>query len=639
MVGTAGHIDHGKSSLVRAMTGIDPDRLKEEKERGLTIDLGFARFPLSDGRLMGIIDVPGHERFIRNMVAGSTALDIALVVIAADDGVMPQTIEHLDILELLGVERGLVVLTKVDLVDEEIAEVAVEEIRDLLKGTKLEGADIVRVSSPAGIGIDEVKEKLEALSVEVSRTSHEGHFRMPVQRVFQLKGIGTVVTGIPLSGSVCPGDSLEFLPGSRSCKVRAVHAYGGELDRAVAGHSTALSIPDARNAPVGRGHVVAAPGIFKEGDAVDVELELLPRVRSIEHRRPVRFHTGTSECHGTLLLLDRNRMEPDGKVVARVQLDDVVSCAPGDSFLLRLQNPVVTVGGGRILRLQKTPGRYRRMSLADDLHRLQSAGDAPERRIVEELGLVGAAGWTSGELAVTLAMDRGEIEELLRELPEVHFYERGGRAYLREIVESGRAELFQSVERMLRNKPLAASIKRAALRPSRDLPLDLQKVVLDELQKEGRVRTRSGGRVLFLDRLTPLSAGDQKLLDRLVGTCEEVGFRPLTADELREKLAMSEADYTSLFARAEDEGMVDSVGDHIYGSTVIRKALVAIRNDCLRHDGELNIPELRDERGTSRKYLIPLLEYVDGLGLTQLRSGVRRLISTSELNEELSGSE
>ncbi|MDP6929923.1 MAG: SelB C-terminal domain-containing protein, partial [Planctomycetota bacterium] len=223
--------------------------------------------------------------------------------------------------------------------------------------------------------------------------------------------------------------------------------------------------------------------------------------------------------------------------------------------------------------------------------------------------------------------------------PEVHFYERGGRAYLREIVESGRAELFQSVERMLRNKPLAASIKRAALRPSRDLPLDLQKVVLDELQKEGRVRTRSGGRVLFLDRLTPLSAGDQKLLDRLVGTCEEVGFRPLTADELREKLAMSEADYTSLFARAEDEGMVDSVGDHIYGSTVIRKALVAIRNDCLRHDGELNIPELRDELGTSRKYLIPLLEYVDGLGLTQLRSGVRRLISTSELNEELSGSE
>ena len=262
MAGTAGHIDHGKSSLVLALTGIDPDRLKEEKERGLTIDLGFAALKLADGRTMGMVDVPGHERLVRNMVAGSTALDVALLVVAADDGVMPQTIEHLEILDLLGVRRGVIALTKVDLVDGEVADLAEAEVRELIDGTVLADAPLVRVSTATGEGVESVRAALEEAAASLTPKPHHGPFRMAVQRVFQLKGIGTVVTGVPMSGAVAPGDTVEFLPGNHTSKVRAVQAFGGKVSRAVAGHSTALSVPDARAVGLSRGVVAAAPGIF-----------------------------------------------------------------------------------------------------------------------------------------------------------------------------------------------------------------------------------------------------------------------------------------------------------------------------------------------------------------------------------------
>ena len=362
VVGTAGHIDHGKSSLVKALTGTDPDRLKEEKDRGLTIDLGFARIKLGDGRLLGMVDVPGHERFVRNMVAGSTGLDLAMLIVAADDGVMPQTVEHVDILDLLQVRGGLVVMTKIDMVDELLVEVAEEEVRELVKGTVLDGAEFCRVSSVTGDGVPELKAKLEALAMSVEPRQSHGAFRMPIQRVFSLPGIGTVVTGIPLSGSVRPGAELEVLPRGERVKIRGIHAYGGKVEEAVAGHSTALSVPDAKEAGVHRGMVVAEPGAFASGDAVDVELALTPRAPRMEHRVPIRFHTGTVEVLGQLLLLDRDDVKSEDQFVARLELDESVACHPGDRFLLRLQNPVVTVGGGRILRLEES-GRYRRMDL------------------------------------------------------------------------------------------------------------------------------------------------------------------------------------------------------------------------------------------------------------------------------------
>ncbi len=634
VVGTAGHIDHGKSSLVRALTGIDPDRLKEEKERGLTIDLGFARLKLADGRWLGLVDVPGHERFVRNMVAGCTGLDLAMLVVAADDGVMPQTIEHVDILDLLGVRGGLIVLTKIDMVDPVLAEMAAEEVQKLVRGTVLEGAELVRVSSVTGEGIVELREKLERLALAVEPRASHGPFRMPIQRVFSLEGIGTVVTGIPVSGAVAPGAELEILPLGERVKVRGIHAYGGKVDEAVAGHSTALSVPDARESGVHRGMVVCAPSVFTTGDAVDVELQLTLRAGRIEHRAPIRFHTGTVEVRGQLLLLDRDAVESGDRIVARLELDEEVCCAHNDRFLLRLQNPAATIGGGRTLRLLRS-GRYRRRSLGAELEGILAAGDRPEARLLHEVERAGPQGVAVDEVARAMESTETKVLDVAPAVPEVVLHQRAMRLFLARFVADGERELLESVERILHKRPEAASIKRTAVRTTKTMPQPLVDLLWDRLQAAGRIRAGRQGQILFLERLRPLPEAQQKAFDRLVAECESRGFRPPEMHELAAVVGLDGDRLLSLLDRAQDEGRIDKVGDHFYGAKVVRTVLHSIRDNCLAHGEVLDIPSLRDNLDTSRKYLIPLLEYVDSLGLTVLRGGVRRLLPSSDLNREL----
>jgi len=634
VVGTAGHIDHGKSSLVQALTGTDPDRLKEEKDRGLTIDLGFARIKLGDGRLLGLVDVPGHERFVRNMVAGSTGLDLAMLIVAADDGVMPQTVEHVDILNLLQVRGGLIVLTKIDMVDELLVEVAAEEVAELVKGTVLEGAEVCRVSSTTGDGIPELREKLEQLAMSVEPRQSHGAFRMPVQRVFSLPGIGTVVTGIPLSGTVSPGQELEVLPSRQRIKVRGIHAYGGKVDEAVAGHSTALSVPDAKDFGVHRGMVCVAPGEFACGDAVDVDLTLTPRSPKLTHRVPIRFHTGTVEVRGQLLLLDRNQAVANEQFVARLELDESVACHPGDRFLLRLQNPAITVGGGRILRLEES-GRYRRKDLGAELQGIVDAGDKPEARVQHELEQAGPVGCAIDDLARALSMEEAKVLELVNTLDTAEIHDKGMRVFLREQVATGERELLESVDRMLARRPAAASIKRASIRTTRTLPSELIELVVEKMQAAGRVRAGRQGSILFLDRLKPLPPADQARFDKIISECETRKFRPPTLEELAGAVGLRDDGLLSLIDRAQDEGLLDKVGDHFYGASVVRGVLHAVRQNCLANDEVLDIPKLRDGLDTSRKFLIPLLEYVDSLGLTVLRGGVRRLLPSSAISREL----
>jgi len=636
VVGTAGHIDHGKSSLVKALTGTDPDRLKEEKDRGLTIDLGFARIKLADGRLLGMVDVPGHERFVRNMVAGSTGLDLAMLIVAADDGVMPQTVEHVDILNLLQVRGGLIVMTKIDMVDELLVEVAEEEVRELVKGTVLEGAEFCRVSSITGDGVPELKAKLEALAVSVEPRQSHGAFRMPIQRVFSLPGIGTVVTGIPLSGSVRPGAELEVLPLGERVKIRGIHAYGGKVEEAVAGHSTALSVPDAKEAGVARGMVVAEPAVFASGDAVDVELALTPRAPAMEHRVPIRLHTGTVEVLGQLLLLDRNDVRAGDGFVARLELDEPISCFPGDRFLLRLQNPVVTVGGGRILRLEES-GRYRRKDLGSELQGIVDAGDKPDARLLHELEQAGPIGCPVDDLARALGVSEGDVVGLVGEVSAAVLYDRAMRVFLVEQVADGERELLASVDKMLARRPAAASIQRASVRTTRTLPQQLVEFVFARLQDAGRVKAGRQGQILFLERLKPLPAPEQAHFDKIVAECEGRAFRPPTLEELSAQVGLRGDALLSLLDRAQDEARLDKVGDHYYGASVVRSVLHRIRDNCLANGEVLDIPSLRDGLDTSRKFLIPLLEYVDALGLTVLRGGVRRLLATSVISRELAG--
>ncbi|MCY3023351.1 MAG: selenocysteine-specific translation elongation factor, partial [Planctomycetota bacterium] len=352
VIGTAGHIDHGKSTLVQALTGIHPDRLKEEQERGITIDLGFAPLELAGGLRVGIIDVPGHERFIKNMVAGATGVDFVMLVVAADDGVMAQTREHLQIVQLLGVRDGLIVITKKDLVEADYLELVVEDVKALVAGTALADKPVVTVSSKTGEGIPGLKALLNTALSKLARRPSSGPFRMPIQRVFAKEGFGTVVTGVPLSGQVAIGDTLEVLPPGYQGRVKGLHAYQHPITRGQAGHSTAVNLhgPDIDKQDVRRGMVVATPGIFRPCSLVTAHLTPLAGTPwPLTHRAPVRFHAGTAEIQGRVLLLEGDQLPAGTDGWVQVQLAEPTVAAPGDRFILRHQTPMLTLGGGVVL--------------------------------------------------------------------------------------------------------------------------------------------------------------------------------------------------------------------------------------------------------------------------------------------------
>ena len=629
VVGTAGHVDHGKSSLVRQLTGIDPDRLQEEKDRGLTIDLGFARFKLPDGRYVGLVDVPGHERFVRNMVAGATGIDIALLVVAADDGVMPQTREHVDILTLLGVRRAMVALTKVDLVDEELASLAEDDVGGLLEGTPLAGAQVFRVSSETGEGIEELMDGLREMASSVEPRPAAGAFRMPIQRVFVLDGIGRVVTGIPMSGALRPGDTVQLLPGGETFKVRGLHAYGGKVERVLAGHSSALAVPDAKGVEIHRGMVVAEPGRFHAGEAIDVRLDLLGSAPRLRHRELVRFHVGTAEVAGVLLLLDREQVAPgDTECLARLILQEPVCCGFSDRFLLRMQTPVITVGGGEVLRVGSAPRRYRRLTLAQELDELQRAGSAPEARLRNLLEQLGPRGVSLVQAAQRLDLTAGDVQDVVDGDEGVHLHGRGKHLFLRSTLDAGVQELRDSIDRMLKSRPQAASVRKAAVRSTHTLPDALKEAVVDHLVQLGAARTLTRDRLLLVERLQPLPAADQRRLEALVQRIDGAAFRPPMAAELLE----GDPGMEGLLARGEDEGLLEPIGEAWWSAERVRQAAAHIVENCNAHDGILDIPALRDQLDTSRKWLIPLLEHLDGTGLTLLQGGVRRLRNPDALS-------
>ena len=417
VVGTAGHIDHGKSTLVQALTGVDPDRWKEEKERGMTIDLGFARFDLPDGRRIGIVDVPGHERLVRNMVAGATGIDLVMLVVAADDGVMPQTREHLSILELLGVQRGMVVITKIDLVDGDLLELVQLDVEETVQGTFLEGAPILPYSAMTKEGFSELQTALVAEAAKVPPHDSEGIFRMPIQRVFSARGFGTIVTGIPVAGSVSVGDVLEVLPIQSKGKVRGLQAYHDTVEVAQAGHSTAINLSDVDRHKVSRGMVVAQPGFFGAVRWVGARLKAVQHLPlPIQNRMQIRLHTGTAEVLGEVILLDSETMQAGEEGFVQLRLSEPLVCAPGDRFVLRLASPMFTLGGGVILdesrfRLK----RFKSFVIDDLLRREQSLDSEPD--LLESILISSPEGWMeTAEVARAMKLLNERAKELLEQL-------------------------------------------------------------------------------------------------------------------------------------------------------------------------------------------------------------------------------
>jgi len=629
VVGTAGHIDHGKSSLVHRLTGIDPDRLPEEKARGLTIDLGFANLRLSDGSKIGIVDVPGHERFVHNMVAGATGIDVALLVVAADDGVMPQTVEHLEILELLGLRRGAIALTKVDLVPPEMRDLAIDDVRAAVRSTFLEAARLYPVSSATGEGIGELRAGLEELArATLPRASH-GVFRMPIQRVFAAKGFGCVVTGIPASGSVAVGDRLQVLPGAVEGSVRGLEAYHAPVARIAAGHSSAINLAGVDAGSCARGLVAVTPGYFEPSRFVEARLRHLPRRRRpLRDRQALRFHAGTKETGATLALLEGGDLAPGADALVQLALDEPVVVAPGDRFLVRIPSPADTVGGGTVLGASNRRLRRRRRDVLDDLAAAERALGDDEARLELELRRAAGAPRKPAALARALGLPESELSSHLEALVR-----RGSAARLRAGGVVHATALDDACERVVAavaahfaRHPERLVCERNALREGSSVDAGLLDDVLAKLAEAKRVELEPGGGVRAARKETDLSAAQKALRERALARLESAGCQPPTDDELAAECGVPRVALDLVLKRLVDERAAARVAPDLhFAASAIDGAKEAIVRNCAAHGGELDLPSLRDELRTTRRFLIPLVEWLDTTGFTT-RLGARRIL-------------
>ena len=415
ILGTAGHIDHGKTSLIKAITGIDTDRLKEEKERGITIELGFASLDLPGGQHLGIVDVPGHEKFVKNMVAGATGIDIVIMVIAADEGVMPQTREHMEICTLLGVRHGLIAMTKTDLVDEEWLELALEDIREFNQGTFLENAPILPVSSANGQGIPELIDALDEIAADIPLRPPSSLFRLPIDRVFTMKGFGTVITGTLISGSINVGDTIMVYPSGITSKVRGIQVHNQSANTAAAGMRTAINFQGLDKAAVKRGEVLSSPGALVSSYMVDVSFHFLAsNKKPLKNRTLVRLHTGTSEILGHLILLEQDELSPGQNAVAQLRLDSPVAIVKDDRFVIRSYSPVRTIGGGQVLN--PIPPKHKRLK-TEIIQGLQHLADEdPETVITQHVEQAGYSGVSFAHLKIMTNLTDKQLETKLQQL-------------------------------------------------------------------------------------------------------------------------------------------------------------------------------------------------------------------------------
>lgn len=621
IIGTAGHIDHGKSSVVRALTGIDPDRLAEERERGMTIDLGFAPYEHGSGATVGLIDVPGHERFIKNMVAGSTSVDLALLIVAADDGVMPQTREHLAILRLLGVSAGLVALTKIDLVDEELVELAQEDVADFVAGTFLEGAPILPVSAVTGQGLDVLRATLDELVSAVPPREPVGPFRLPIQRVFSAKGHGLVVTGVPVSGRVAVGDELELVGTGQTGRVRGIQAYGAQRDEGRAGHSTALNLAGIDQQDVRRGDQLASPGHFEASRFLALDYTQVEGAPALRHHHPVRVHLGTAEVMGRAVRLDGELAEPGEAGRVQVRLAERVSGGVGDPVLLRDAASMEVLGGGRLLAL--TGGRLKRFKervLAELEERAGSLGD-PLALARVALAAAGPRGLSLERLLVEAGCDEPTlVAGLERARDDGDLMNAGDHWFTREGLDQVEADLLAAVAAEHKRRPLLDWANLAAVRARCG---HAEQALRLALQTSRRLESEAGGKLRRKGHRGKLGSALAEVRQRVLDGLRDGGTKPPTIDA--DFTGLDRKDHAALMEMLLESGEVAKAGPLLFDPGVLASMRATLEAHAAARDGAIEVPELRDELQTSRKFIIPLLEHWDAEGLTVRHGDQRRL--------------
>jgi len=623
VAGTAGHVDHGKTALLKALTGIDTDRLKEEKERGMTIDLGFAFLELPGNIKVGIVDVPGHEKFIRNMLAGAHGIDIVLFVVALDEGVMPETREHLTVCQMLGVKHGIVVLTKKDLVDPEWGELVREEVEEFTKGSFLEGAPVVMVSAKTGEGIDILLKELARTAREVEPKRADGIFRLPVDRSFTVKGFGTVVTGTAISGKVRVGDTLEVLSKVVKVRVRGIQVHGRPVDTAFAGSRTALNLLDVVKEDVGRGDVLATPGYLTPTNLVDVELTI-SKEADVLVTSGFKVHFGhlAGDTEGEVYLIDKQELAPGESAFAQIRLKGKVVPVYGDRFVVRNYSPPRVIGGGWIVNPLPFL-RYRRRfrnEYVEFLNTLKESGEKAILLYIERLpGRFRSSDFVQ-LLGFTPSAAEKAVESLIRRGLVVS---AKGRLYAISYINRLRERALATLRSFHSKYPIAEGINKESLRTTLKVDEDLFVVVLESLQEEGLVEEKGG--VLKLGGFTPAPDGSPygETVERVKSVLNERKFAPPSSRELSELLGCEEETINLVLSYLVNREGYIKVGNLVYSPSAVEELLGILKRHFERKT-TLSVGDFKELLGVSRKFAIPLLEFLDAKGFT-LRRGNERV--------------
>jgi len=628
ILGTAGHIDHGKTALVKALTGVDTDRLKEEKERGITTELGFTFLDLPSGIRMGIIDVPGHEKFVKHMVAGVWGIDLVALIIATDEGVMPQTREHLDICRLLEVKKGLIILTKIDLVDEDLLGLVKEEVTEIVKDTFLKDAPILPVSSITREGIPELISVLDRLSKEVEERSTDGLLRLPIDRVFVMKGFGTVVTGTVVSGTLSVGESVEILPSGVEAKVRTLQVYNRPVEKTMAGQRAAVNLQGIETSAVERGDVLVHTHTLAPTRMLDVYIEYLPSAqRPLKNRTRQRFHIGTNLTSASIFLLDREEMTPGESGFAQLRLEAPVVALPHDRFVIRGSGVIQTLGGGVVLDAH--PARHKRNapSVIEDLTILREGNQ--DQAIAQHISRSGMGGIASDDLLKRVSTSSSEVQRVIKKMidqgealsidPEkMKVIDIRSYHQLREMALAQLKEFHQRF-------PMKSGLAKEELRTK--LPMEVD-VKLFQILLNGLIKSKEI--LLEKDKLRlpthQISSMDEKgLIKRVEEAVLKAGLQSPSPKELSEAWSEKEEEVQAVFEHLVHEGVLVKIKSGIYIHRVpfghLKEELVSY----LKKNKEITTPQFKEMTNASRKYAIPLIEYFDQIKLT-IRLGEKRVL-------------
>lgn len=635
VLGTAGHVDHGKTSFIRALTGFETDRLKEEITRGITIELGFAYLDLPCGHRLGIVDVPGHEKFVKTMVSGVSGIDILAFIVAADEGIMPQTIEHFEICRLMGIRQGIVIITKKDLVEPEWLEMVSEEVAEFCAGSFLEGAPIIHVSSTTGEGIEEVRNTIDEIVRRHDFHEVFGPFRLSVDRVFAMKGFGAVVTGTSISGRTTVGEDLRIYPTNRVAKIRGIQVHSQAVGEVEAGHRTAINLQGVDTADIERGMVLAPPGTLQANYMLDCQfIYLAANPKPLRHRARVRVHLGTAEIIGRISLLDRDELEPGDEAMVQLLLEETASVWPGDRYVIRSYSPVATIGGGMVLG-NVSPRKRKRLQ---DKDREYNRGIMPilkdgtvEEKVLFLLRESGELGLTAEELSIRLGLFGKHLKKALTEpisTKKMVVVDSASQRYVAlEIAEKMKEMLLGHLTGYHKNNPLQAGIAKEELRTGLGRKVDPKvfQYCLNELIRKGAV-VQEESLVRLAGHQVALKADEEQLRRDLDAWYRSRGLSTPTIKETMEQFAeyppQLVKEVLDLLLR---DGKLFKVSESLYYTKELIEPLIASVLRYMEQHGEIDAPAFKELTGLTRKFSIPILEYLDRVKIT-MRIGDKRIL-------------